>query len=201
VVAYEPEATCVGEACGTTQELTGSPGTRYVAFAATVAYDAKLGSWDFTPSLSVSIRNADVDGYTEENNVVAGGLALRFDEQSIDSNRSIVGLDLSKAISRNFGVLTPTLRAEWHHEFEDEARTLSARFAFAPTNGIDPGNGNCFACFSFVTDTPDRDFYVLGAGLSFLFPGRIQAYVYAESLQGARDLDSTSIAVGLRGQF
>jgi outer membrane autotransporter protein len=197
-VIYEPSSSCAD--CGTTQELSGSPGTRYLSFGATLAFNATLGSWDLTPSLSLSVRNADVDGYTEENSANSGGLALAFEDQSIDSNRSIVAVDLSRAISRNFGILTPSFRAEWHHEFEDEARSLSARFAFAPNDGID-GNGNCYACFGFVTDTPDRDFGVVGAGLAFLFPSRFQAYMYAETLLGARDFNSTSIGLGLRGQF
>jgi len=199
VVIYEETSPCTD--CGTLQSLTGSPDARYFSFGATLAFDGRVGSWDLTPSVSLSIRNAEVDGYTESNSTVGGGLALVFEDQSIDSNRSIVALDLSRAIDRNFGVLVPSFRAEWHHEFEDEARTLTARFAFAPTMGVNPLTGNCFACFSFVTDTPDRDFGVVGAGLTFVFPSRIQAYVFAESVLGARDLSSSSIALGLRGQF
>jgi uncharacterized protein with beta-barrel porin domain len=197
-VEYEPESGCTD--CGTTQTLTGTPGTDYFSFGATLAYEARAGGWDVTPSVSLSVRNADVDGYTERNSADGGGLALAFEDQSIDSTRAIIGLDLARPISRNFGVLTPNFRAEWHHEFEDEARTLQARFAFAPDGGIDD-NGNCFACFSFVTDTPDTDFGVVGAGLSFLYPNRLQAYLYAETLVGAQDFSSTSIAVGIRGQF
>ncbi len=206
-VVYTPEpGTCIPPAApcpAQSRTLIGSPKSDYLAAGATLGFDSKLGSWDFTPSLSVSYRDADIDGYTESDSLPTGGLALRYDEQTIESLRSILSLALSRSFSRSFGVVTPSLRLEWHHEFEDDATQLAAKYAVEDELGTAPDNfgAGCISCFRFASDAPDADFGVAGLGLSFVFAARVQAYVYYEALLGATDLTSNSIAVGLRGQF
>lgn len=190
--------------CGAVRTMTGSPDGSYVALGLTVGYELSLGGWDLTPSVSASYRDVDIDGYTEAD-LAGGGLALRYDDQTIESTRSIVGVALSRPISRSFGVLLPSFRAEWHHEFEDDPRAVRAKYALEDqllTGASSPGNFECaISCFTMLTNQADSDYAVASVGLSATFPRRVQFYVFYEALLGAANLNGNSIAAGLRGQF
>jgi outer membrane autotransporter protein len=184
--------------CGATQILSGSPEGNYGALGATVAYDANAGPWTITPSASLNYRQVRINGYTESNSQPTGGLALIYDEQTIGSFRSIVGLHVSRAFSEKFGVITPSFKAEWDHEFRDSGHTLTMKFANDPYT---PGTACGQYCFSIPTDDPAGNYGIVGAGLSALFAQRLQAYVYYERVVGVSYLKSNAISVGLRGQF
>ena len=187
--------------CGASRTFKGSPDGSYVALGLTLSKDFTVGGWDITPSLSGSYRDVDIDGYTESESFSNGGLAIAYDDQSIKSTKSIVGIALSRPVSKSFGVLTPSFRAEWHHEFEDDARTLRARYALENQTDLNANTTDCVSCFAFSSDAAEADFGVAGVGLSATFAQRTQAYVYYEALVGAENLSSNSIAVGIRGSF
>jgi len=192
-----PTAACPSQS----RTFKGSPDGSYIALGLTLSKDFTVGGWDITPSLSGNYRDVDMDGYTESESVANGGLAIAYNDQTIKSTKSILGVAISKPFSKSFGVLTPNFRAEWHHEFEDDARTLSAKYALENTADLNAATTDCVSCFAFSTDQPESDFAVAGVGLSALFAQRMQAYVYYETLLGAQNLTSNSIAVGIRGSF
>lgn len=201
---YSSANAACNPACGASRTLRGDPDGDHIALGATLGYETTIGGWDFAPSLSASYREIDIDGYDEVDTFPDGGLALRFQEQSIESMRSILGFILSRPISRSFGVLTPSLRAEWHHEFEDDPRTVRAKYVVEDTvaGGSAPQDFGCaVSCFAMPTDAADSDYGVASLGLSALFPGRVQLYLVYEALLGAGSVSASSIAAGLRGQF
>ena len=202
VVYQNSNAACTN--CGAVRTMTGSPDGSYVALGLSAGYELSLGDWDLTPSVSANYREVDIDGYSETD-LAGGGLALRYDDQTIESTRAIVGLALSRPISRTFGVLVPSLRAEWHHEFEDDPRAVRAKYVLEDTllsGASSPGDFNCtISCFTMLTNQADADFAVASVGLSATFPRRVQVYVFYEALLGAANLNGNSIAAGLRGQF
>lgn len=188
---------------GASRSFTGSPDGSYVALGATLGYDFRAGGWQISPSLSAAYRDVDIDGFDETDSVANGGLALRYQEQSIESKRSILGLALARPVSRPWGVLTPSLRAEWHHEFEDEPRTLRAKYTVEDQLGSSGAQDfNCtISCFSFLTNEAEADYGIAGLGLSAVFAQRVQVYLYYEAVLGISDLNANSLALGVRGQF
>jgi hypothetical protein len=196
---------CAPIACeGANRAFSGSPDGSYVALGATLSYDFLVGGWQISPSLSASFRDIDIDGYDEHDTATNGGLALRYQDQSIESKRSIVGLALARPISRAWGVLTPSLRAEWHHEFEDDPRAMRAKYVVEDTlaNASNPEDFNCqISCFTFFTDEVETDYGVAGVGLSAVFSQRVQLYLYYEALLGLSEVTANSVALGIRGQF
>jgi len=205
VVYDSTNATC-SPSCGAQRTMTGSPDGDYWALGATIGYEFHAGGWDILPSLSGSYRDVSIDGYDEHDTSTDGGLALRYDEQSIKSTRSILGIALSRPISRSFGVLVPSLRAEWHHEFEDSARTVRAKYVLEDslTTAVrsSPNDFNCsISCFTMLSDTPDADYGIASLGITTTFAQRMQFYFVYEALIGASNLTGNSIAAGLRGQF
>lgn len=202
VVYGSANAACIS--CGALRTMTGSPDGNYVALGVSVGYEFNVGGWDITPSVSGNYRDVDIDGYAEADQF-GGGLALRYDDQQIESTRSIVGVTLSRPISRSFGVLVPSLRAEWHHEFEDDVRAVRAKYVLEDsllTGASNPRNFACaISCFTMLTDQADADYGIASVGVSATFPRRVQVYVFYEALLGTSNVTGNSIAAGLRGQF
>ena len=193
---YTSNTTCA-VSCGLSavRTLTASPEGSYIALGASLGYGLQAGDWDISPALTLSYRDVDIDSFQETDTTANGGLALAYDDQTIKSTRTILGVGFSRPVSTSFGVVTPNFRAEWHHEFEDDPRSISARYVFAPTT-------NCVGCnFEFLSDEIETDYGVVGAGVSAVFAQRLQAYLYYEALVGVSDVSSNSIALGLRGQF
>jgi uncharacterized protein with beta-barrel porin domain len=200
-------APCPGE----DDTLLGTADGDYFAGGATIGYDANRGNWDITTALSLAYRDIDIDGYTEVD-PNGGGLTLSYDKQNVKSLKSILGVSFSRAFSRDFGILSPYFRAEWHHEFEDDLQSLLAKYsveelladqglggAAAGVFSLNPAQ--CFSCFQVLSDGIDTDFGLLGVGLSAVFSQRIQLYGVFDFLVGADNLTSNNFAVGLRGQF
>ena len=201
-------AACPGE----NDTLTGEADGDYVAAGVTVGYDANRGNWDISTTLSVAYRDIEIDGYTESD-AAGGGLSLSYAEQQIESLRSILGVSFTGNFSRDFGILSPQLRIEWHHEFEDDQTQLVAKYAVedqlaaqgvmgaAGAGVFSLVPGECFSCFLISSDIIDTDFAIVGIGLSAVFSQRTQIYLMYDALLGLDNLTSNTVSVGLRGQF
>jgi uncharacterized protein with beta-barrel porin domain len=205
-LVYSSTDTCLPpNACpAQNRVLTGETDGDYLAAGATFGFEAVRGNWDITTSLSVAYRDIDIDGFDEVDST-NGGMALRYDKQTIKSLRSILGIAFTGNFSRDFGVLSPHFRAEWHHEFEDDPVQLAAKYIIEDNLGtVPPGDftgSACLSCARFNSDAIDTDFGLLGIGVSAVFSRRIQIYAMYDALIGVDNLTSNSLSLGLRGQF
>lgn len=191
---------CTATACTVTVDrvLTANPGGSAWAVGATSGYQYAAFGWDFSPSLSINYRKAKFDSFSETDpNLANDGLALSFGERTIDSLRSILGVQVSKPISVSFGVVSPVLRVEWNHEFKTGVRSISAHYVFDPSCV----NGVCDSNFALPTDTPASNYGVAGAGVLVTLARRVQAYVFDEAQFGYSKYHSNSVTLGVRGQF
>jgi uncharacterized protein YhjY with autotransporter beta-barrel domain len=192
---------CTGTVCSVSvaRTLQGNPDGHTEAAGVTGGYQFNAASVNIYPSLSVNYRRAVINSFTETDpNPPAGGdgLALSYNDQTVDSLRSILGVDLSLPISASFGVITPIVRLEWDHEYKTGARSIEARYYFDPTRLT-----TCLSCFSLPTDSSPANYGIAGAGVSVVLARRLQAFVYDEALIGYTDYRSNSVAIGVRGQF
>ena len=178
--------------------LTANPdGTAY-ALGVTAGYQYAAFGWDFSPSLSLNYRRAKFDSFSETDpNLATDGLGLSFDERTIESLRSILGVQISKPISVSFGVVSPVVRVEWNHEFKTGERSIAAHYTFDPSCV----NGVCDSSFALPTDTPASNYGVAGAGVIVTLARRIQVFVFDEAQFGYSNYHSNSISLGVRGQF
>ena len=131
---------------------------------------------------------SDIDGFTESG---ARGLNLKYDDQDVNSLTTALGGQFSYAISTGFGVLTPHVRAEWEHEFEDDPRKIELQY------DVDPNNTQFFV----ETEGPDRDYVNLGAGLAATFAGGITAFADFETVLANSDRDEYQVTFGARYEF
>ncbi len=178
---------------------TGEPGANGYAFSFGSGYDGQYQKWSYSPFLRVDYRKLDVDGYTETG---AGGLNLKVDGQDVNSLILALGGQVAYAISAPFGVVLPRFRAEYNHEFENDAVLLRAQY-FAP---IDPSNnltatGLDNPVFEATTDQPDRDFFIIGGGISAVFQRNVQAFIDFESVIGYSTVTNNILTTGVRVEF
>ena len=183
-----------------------SDGDHFTA-SASAGWQIYKDAWLIQPTLGVSFRNYQIDGYIEQDSLATGGMELRYGDQDVDSLRSVLGLQVSRASSESFGVMRPWFTMEWYHEFEDEQNTFAAKYAqedvlaAAGNAGFSDSLTGCLSCFSIASAEPDTDFGVVGAGLSFVFPNFVQLLLYYEGLVGYDDLSSHAITLNFRSQF
>jgi uncharacterized protein with beta-barrel porin domain len=178
--------------------LVANPGGNALAVGATAGYQYAAFGWDLTPSLSINYRRSKFDSFSETDpNLANDGLGLSFDERTIESLRSILGVQVSKPISVSFGVVSPVVRVEWNHEFKTGARSLSAHYAFDPSCLTGP----CASNFALPTDTPASNYGVAGAGVIVTLAQRVQAFVFDEAQFGYSKYHSNSVTLGVRGQL
>ncbi|MCP4300488.1 MAG: autotransporter outer membrane beta-barrel domain-containing protein, partial [Gammaproteobacteria bacterium] len=176
--------------------------------------DFNRGNWDIATTVSVAYRDIDIDWWPETDTASTnGGLSLAYAEQTIESFRSILALSFTGTYSREFGVLSPHFRMEWHHEFQDDPLYLLAKYVEENTlNAMGVAGaagphvwsltpGECLSCFSLKSDEIDTDFALVGIGLSAVFSRRVQIYGVYDALLGISDTTSNSFSVGIRGQF
>jgi uncharacterized protein YhjY with autotransporter beta-barrel domain len=185
------------DAGGTTRRvdqtaLGNTDGTQY-AFSVGMGYDLHSGGWTVGPFGRINYSRTDIDGYREAiriNPADTGetGQNLTINDQEITSITSVLGGQISYAISTASGVLLPQLRFEWVHEFDDDVRQITASYV------ADPGS----TVLSISTDAPDRDFFNFGAGVSLTLRGGISAFAYYETVLGLDNVTAHNVAFGVR---
>jgi len=165
----------------------GDTGGNQIGLSTTAAIDYQIGKLLVSPYVRVDYVNADIKDYRETG---GGGLALAIDPQSTKSFTTAVAVRASQAISKRWGVLTPSAYAEWEHEFKDDGRLITARFVEDPT-----------AAFSIPTDNPDRDYFRFGAALSATFPRGKSAFISFGTVVGQDNITNSTLDLGGRMEF
>lgn len=180
------------------QTARGDTDGRQYSFSVGGGYDFNISGWTVGPLVRMTYTKLDVDGYREriDNTRPGFGLVLNFDDQRVESFTTVLGGQISYAISTGIGVLLPQVRFEWEHEFKNDRRTIRANFVHDPTPTSDPESQ-----IRLVTDDPDRDFFNIGVGLSATFRGGVSAFVYYETVLGLEDVTRHHVALGIRKEF
>jgi outer membrane autotransporter protein len=158
------------------------------SFNGGTGYDFSAGPFVATPYFRVDYLHLAVAGYTESG---ADGLNLKVKSQTVESLLTVLGGRLSYAFSTPFGVLVPQVRGEWRHENLGGQYSIQAQFAADPTNTI----------FSVPTDTADRNYFAVGAGLSALLAKGVSAFVDFETILGLQNVTNYGFTGGIRVSF
>jgi outer membrane autotransporter protein len=177
-------------AAGVVVDRTAKADTEGPQYTATVGagYEFRGAGFTMTPFLRAEFVGLNIDGYTESG---AGGLDLKVKSQDVYSLQTALGGQLGYAFSTPIGVLVPYVRMEWRHEFLDNERNVTAKYANDPFNVF----------FSIPTDKPDRDFMGLAAGISNQFKGGVSAFLNYETVLGLKHVDAHMFTAGVRIEF
>jgi outer membrane lipase/esterase len=171
-------------AAGATHGTTWSSGVNF-------GYDFSVGGLTVTPLAGYFFQNAQIDSFNESG---AQGLDLDFDSQTYRSATANLGVQASYALKLPFGVLLPHARAEWLHEFEDNAALLNVHF------DADPNAGTSTPPMVVQGDVPNRSYWRLSGGASLQFTHGVSAYVEYQRLTSYGALAYHDVAIGIRAQ-
>ncbi len=215
IYARGPNATA-GNVVNQQRSIIAAPDGDSIAASLTLGRLIQRGSVIIDPRIGVTFDRVTIDEFAEIDNGNTGGdsgtgaMNLAFAEQEIDSMRANVGIQFSNNVNTDFGSMRPTFSIDWYHEFEDDPRTINAKYALEDQLANDPnaagagfstGFTSCISCFSLVSEAPDSDYFVAGAGLALSFRGGVQAFMMFEGLLGYENVEAYSLTFGLRGQF
>jgi len=187
---FQPGSPAVPVA-NTTVTTTGFAHGRQWFASIGAGYDIPRGPLSIGPYARLTYTHSSIDGYAEQEVGTPSGLAMTVSAQEAESLAGIVGLRASYSISTGWGVIVPQLRAEYEHEFNDDARTTITRFVLDPNK----------LPFSVTNDAPDRNHANLGASLSFVLPHGVVAYVDYEGLIGYQNFSRHRVGAGIRAEL
>jgi outer membrane autotransporter protein len=100
-----------------------------------------------------------------------------------------LGMRLSRPFQSGRAIILPQIYAFWQHEFANNSRGLDARLAQL---------GNTFA---FQTNSPSRDFALLGAGLAVGLRQNLTLRATYNAEVGRSGSTPHSVSAGLRYEF
>jgi hypothetical protein len=95
---------------------------------------------------------------------------------------------VSYAWSVPFGVLSPYVRAEWGHEYLNDARSITAQFVNNPFQ----------TTFFIPTDSPSRDYAGVGGGIAAQFAKGISSFLSFDTILGLTNFTNYQFVGGVR---
>jgi outer membrane autotransporter protein len=181
------------------QQFGANSDTDDIQLSAGAGYDYTFGGSLLSPFTRLSYMRSDIDGYTEqlqdENASPGFGLALSVDDQEVTSLKTNLGIQISHAFSTSKGVITPYINMDWEHEFDNDARVITAKFAEV-SSAFDT-----FNTISIVTEDPDRDYANLGLGVATVLPGGVQIFCDYSTILFHDYASLHTVVAGVRFEF
>ncbi|HEY3066883.1 MAG TPA: autotransporter domain-containing protein [Methylomirabilota bacterium] len=163
-------------------------GTQF-GFSVNGGYNFNFGAFTVGPHLRLDYVRIEIDSYTERGDDVASLLKIR--SQSVTSLTTALGMQAAYAISTPWGIVSPNLRLEWEHQFENSRRQILASFVADPLQ----------TPFGVPTDDPDRDYFNLGAGVAMTFKKGVSSFLFYETVLGQTHTTVHQFTAGLRLEF
>lgn len=172
---------------GLNTSTEGSSDGRQYDVSVNIGDDINRGAMLLSPYMRLESINTRVNSFTEHG---GSGWALTYEDQSIQSTTTSLGGRVSWSLSRSWGVLTPGISADWEHQYQNNARQITVRFAADPS-----------VPFTIKTDSPSRNYANLGASLAATFPGSKAVFISYETVLGQEHVSFSSVNFGARMEF
>lgn len=168
---------------------SSQPDADLYGLAVSLGKDFSVRQWLLSPYARFEYAHLHLDRYREQ-----GGQGLNYEvgAQTDESFISISGFQASYNLSLPWGVVSPSLRVEWEHQFLNDNRQIRLRLADAPA-----GTGYFF----LPTGQPDRDYVNLGGAVTATLPGGGAAFLRCEARLGQTALNSQTVELGVRLPF
>lgn len=119
------------------------------------SYEYRQENWLLSPYARLDLAHATLDKYRERGDDL---FALSYDEQTVKTTSTSLGLRSEYAQAMPFGILTPSLRVEYQHDFQG-AGDAAMRYADVVGDG---------ALYHVKLDALGQDRGVFGLGLGLL---------------------------------
>lgn len=147
--------------------------------------------WDLGAYFRLSYARATVDAYEESLSQEPTGFAALFSiaEQSVQSTKMVLGLELSKAFSTQKAVLVPLLRLEYVSENERTKDDIEATLLISGTP------------FRYQGEEREGSYTNLGIGASAVMANGRSAYAFYETHLQHETISQDWIKAGVRLEF
>jgi len=158
-------------------------------------YEFARGGLVLEPVVRLSYVDVEIDGFRERarHGGAGAGWAAAVDDQDVESLTLSLGFRASYIISQSWAIIQPQLNIDWLHEFKDDSRLLTGRFAEAANT---PANR-----FELSSEEPDANYFRLGLGASLLFPNGATGFIQYSTILGYDNLSDHTVNAGLRWEF
>jgi len=167
----------------------GSFGSQTYGLALGGGYNIPVGALTLTPTARFEYRRVESDAFTETS---GNGLALAYGHSGQNAVLSFFGGQVQYAISTSFGVVVPTGRFEWAHQYNTGNTALTVAYANDPTG---------LSRFSLLGQRPSSDYYDLGAGLALQLENNWSGFVNYDAILGVNNTSFNSFTAGFRYTF
>ena len=150
-----------------------------------LGYDVKLGGFTVTPMASMLFTSVGIDSFDERGSLQP----LHIESQTESSLRSRVGVRVAYTAKVGAARVTPSIGAQWQHEFLDNELSLDSRFA----NGAG-------GVFSVPGPKVGRDSALVTGAVNVAW-SRYSAYVACQADLSRTNYESQTVLAGLRVSF
>jgi uncharacterized protein YhjY with autotransporter beta-barrel domain len=174
---------------GENETARGNFDAWHYGFAANFGWDIPIQAFTVTPIARVEYIRAEIDGFKEEG---ADGLNLEFDDHNSESLTTNLGVEATYSISTPIGVVVPSVRAEYVHDFLTNNNGPDVVYAADPTG---------LSAFQITSESADSDYGIVGAGVATTFPAGWAAFVDWNTFVGLSNFDIHTVNVGFRKSF
>jgi outer membrane lipase/esterase len=178
------------------QAARSSTDSRMFTVSAGGGYTLASGPVSITPMARIDYIRNKVDGFSEQMTdpgADGGGMAIAMDSATYESLTSRLGAQVSRAVSHSRGVVVPSARLDWVHEFDNDQQQVPGRFI----GDVQPGGTPFFV----VTNNPDRNYFDLEFSLAAQFAHGRSLFVSYNTLLGLDDVSYHGVNAGLRVEF
>jgi len=170
-------------------QTRSNPSGDQFGFALSGGKEFSWEGWSFNPFMRWEYLNLHVDSFQEKG---GNGFNISTGGQTNQSFTSNVGLQISHAMSMSWGVLLPSLRVDWEHQYLNANRSINMRLSDAA-----PGLGN----FIIQTGNPDRDYVNLGGSVSATLPNGGAGFLRYQTRLGQAAIADHIVEAGVRMSF
>jgi outer membrane autotransporter protein len=171
------------------QIATGSFGTRVEGVTVSSGYTLTSGPFVVTPIVRFLYEHTGVAGFSEN----AFSVNLRYGSSSVNTVQSSLGADAQYTMITGFGLLYPTARFHWWHQYSPGNTSVTATFV----NDVTPTLSNLI-----LPGIPtSRNYVDLGVGLGLQLSRSGSAFVTYDSILGISHTSYNSFTAGVRFIF
>jgi outer membrane lipase/esterase len=167
----------------------GSFGTDSYGVSIGGGYNLPFGAWTLTPTVRLEYHRVTADAFAENG---AAGLDLTYGNTGENAVLSVLGAQAQYAISTDFGVLSPTARFTWSHQYNRGNTAITVGYKNDPS---------LLSTFLLTGDSASRNYYDLGIGLATQFAGNIAAFINYDAILGLSHTSYNSFTGGVRFSF
>ena len=168
---------------------SGSFGTRTYGVTLGGGYAIPIEALTLTPTARFEFRRMESDSFTEAG---GSGVDLTYGNSQQNAFLSFLGGQAQYAISTSFGVISPTARFDWAHQYNRGNTSIAVAYSNDPT---------LLSNFTLPGGQQSRNYFDLGVGVAMQLANNWSAFVNYDAILGVNNTSFNSFTAGVRFGF